>query len=411
MKTLIIKTISLLLLLLLLTGCTVQMAPLEEDPPPTGTNQPSTPPEIPPESKDTPVAPALTPRETLIRSCQQFMTTEEKVGQLFFVRCPEVNAALDVEEYHLGGLLLFGRDFKDRTAEAVTGNIESYQRAARSEFPLPLLIGVDEEGGSVVRVSSNRNLWDHTFASPQKLYGEGGLDRVREDAAEKCRMLNTYGINVNFAPVADVSTTPGDFIYKRSLGQDAETTAAYTAAVVGVMDENGVGAVLKHFPGYGNNADTHTGIAVDSREYGQFVEEDFLPFQSGMAAGNAAVLVSHNIVTCMDDTLPASLSPEVHRVLREELGFDGVVLTDDLAMGAIDQYTNDGSAAVLAILAGNDMVVTTDYHRQIPLVVAAVETGEIPMEIIDAALGRVIGWKYDLGLIDDGDIVTPEGLT
>jgi beta-N-acetylhexosaminidase len=113
----------------------------------------------------------------------------------------------------------------------------------------------------------------------------------------------------------------------------------------------------------------------------------------------------------MDDTLPASLSPEVHRVLREELGFDGVVLTDDLAMGAIDQYTNDGSAAVLAILAGNDMVVTTDYHRQIPLVVAAVETGEIPMEIIDAALGRVIGWKYDLGLIDDGDIVTPEGLT
>lgn len=358
-----------------------------------------------------PIAPALTPRETLIRSCQQFMTTEEKVGQLFFVRCPDINAALDVEEYHLGGLLLFGRDFKDRTAEAVAGNIESYQRAARSEFPLPLLIGVDEEGGSVVRVSSNRNLWDHTFASPQKLYGEGGLDRVREDAAEKCRMLNTYGINVNFAPVADVSTNPGDFIYKRSLGQDAETTAAYTAAVVGVMDENGVGAVLKHFPGYGNNADTHTGIAVDSREYGQFVEEDFLPFQSGMAAGNTAVLVSHNIVTCMDDTLPASLSPEVHRVLREELGFDGVVLTDDLAMGAIDQYTNDGSAAVLAILAGNDMVVTTDYHRQIPLVVAAVETGEIPMEIIDAALGRVIGWKYDLGLIDDGDIVTPEGLT
>ena len=401
MKKIIIKTISFLLLLTLLTGCTVRMAPPEEDPPNAGTNQPSTPSETPP---DMPIAPALTPRETLIRSCQQFMTTEEKVGQLFFVRCPEVNAALDVEEYHLGGLLLFGRDFKNRTAEAVTGSIESYQRAAGSEFPLPLLIGVDEEGGSVVRVSSNRSLWDHTFASPQKLYGEGGLDRVREDAAEKCRMLKAYGINVNFAPVADVSTNPGDFIYKRSLGQDAETTAAYTAAVVAVMDENGVGAVLKHFPGYGNNADTHTGIALDSREYEQFVKEDFLPFQSGMAAGSAAVLVSHNIVTCMDDALPASLSPEVHRVLREELGFDGVVLTDDLAMGAIDQYTNDGSAAVLAILAGNDMVVTTDYHRQIPLVVAAVETGKIPMEMIDAALGRVIGWKYDLGLIDDGDI-------
>ena len=120
MKKIIIKTISFLLLLTLLTGCTVRIAPLEENPPHAETNQPSTPSETPP---DMPIAPALTPRETLIRSCQQFMTTEEKVGQLFFVRCPEVNAALDVEEYHLGGLLLFGRDFKNRTAEAVTGKI------------------------------------------------------------------------------------------------------------------------------------------------------------------------------------------------------------------------------------------------------------------------------------------------
>ena len=174
------------------------------------------------------------------------------------------------------------------------------------------------------------------------------------------------------------------------------------------MDENGVGAVLKHFPGYGDNADTHTGVAVDERSYEQFAAADFLPFQSGMAAGSAAVLVSHNIVLCMDETLPASLSPEVHRVLREELGFAGVALTDDLAMGAIEEYTAEGSAAVLAILAGNDMVVTTDYRRQIPQVVAAVETGLIPMEVIDTALGRVVGWKYDLGLIDDSEILAME---
>lgn len=408
MKTMLTKTISLLLSILLLTGCTVQPAPTEPEDSFPNTVAPGGS-ENDPGEGDAPLPPALSPREQLIRSCQQFMTVEEKVGQLFFVRCPEVNAAADVKDFHLGGLLLFGRDFKDKDAETVTNNIESYQRAARSDFPLPLLVGVDEEGGSVVRISSNRNLWDHTFASPQKLYGEGGIDRVREDAAEKCRMLMTYGVNVNFAPVADVSTDPGDFIYKRALGQDAQTTAAYTQAVVAEMTEGGVGAVLKHFPGYGNNADTHTGIAVDQRSYEQFVKEDFLPFSSGMAAGSAAVLVSHNIVTCMDDALPASLSPEVHRVLREELGFDGVVLTDDLAMGAIDQYTAEGSAAVLAILAGNDMVVTTDYHRQIPQVIAAVETGDIPMEVIDAALGRVIGWKYDLGLIADGDILTPEG--
>lgn len=403
MKTMLLKTASLLLILLLLSSCTIQPAPSTPEDIPPAASDPAAPPEPPPE-EDTP--PALTTRETLILHCQQSMTTEEKVGQLFFVRCPEAGAAMDVKDYHLGGLLLFGRDFKDRSAETVSGTIAGYQRAAGAG--LPLLIGVDEEGGSVVRISSNRALWPHTFASPQKLFSEGGLDRIREDAAEKCGMLRAYGVNVNFAPVADVSTDSGDFIYKRTLGQDAAATAEYTAAVVETMAENGVGAVLKHFPGYGDNADTHTGVAVDERSYEQFAAADFLPFQSGMAAGSAAVLVSHNIVLCMDETLPASLSPEVHRVLREELGFAGVALTDDLAMGAIEEYTAEGSAAVLAILAGNDMVVTTDYRRQIPQVVAAVETGLIPMEVIDTALGRVVGWKYDLGLIDDSEILAME---
>ena len=111
------------------------------------------------------------------------------------------------------------------------------------------------------------------------------------------------------------------------------------------------------------------------------------------------MLVSHNIVTCMDGDLPASLSPEVHRVLREELGFSGVVLTDDLAMDAVEAYAEDGSVAVLAVLAGNDMIITTDYRTQIPLVIAAVEEGTIAESAIDQAVSRVLGWKYDLGLL------------
>ena len=163
-----------------------------------------------------------------------------------------------------------------------------------------------------------------------------------------------------------------------------------------------IGCVLKHFPGYGNNVDTHTGIAIDERPYEQFVAEDFLPFQAGIKAGAGSVLVSHNVVTCMDESLPASLSPEVHRVLREELDFDGVILTDDLAMDAVEAYAQDGSVAVLAILAGNDMVVTTDFETQIPLVIDAVHTGLIPEEMIDQAVGRVLGWKYDLGILGNG---------
>ena len=121
--------------------------------------------------------------------------------------------------------------------------------------------------------------------------------------------------------------------------------------------------------------------------------------QAGIDAGADCVLVSHNVVESMDGSLPASLSPEVHRILRQELGFTGVTLTDDLAMDAVEAYAEDGSVAVLAVLAGNDMIVTTDFEEQIPLVIAAVESGAIDEGLIDQAVSRVLGWKYDLGLL------------
>lgn len=113
-----------------------------------------------------------------------------------------------------------------------------------------------------------------------------------------------------------------------------------------------------------------------------------------------AVLVSHNIVNCMDPDLPASLSPEVHRILREDLGFDGVVMTDDLDMGAVKTYAAGGNAAVLALQAGNDLVVTTDYRTQIPRVIQAVKDGELAESIVDDACLRVLRWKLELGLLE-----------
>ncbi len=337
----------------------------------------------------------LPQKERTIRNILNSMSMEEKVGQMFFVRCPTGMAANYVSQYHLGGYILFGRDFQDKTAQEVTGTIASYQAAA----DVPLLIGVDEEGGTVVRVSSNPNLFPYKCLSPQALYKDGGMEAIEEDAVTKNTTLLGYGINVNFAPVADVSTDPDDFMYDRAFGQDAQATAEYVKTVVTAMNRVGIGSVLKHFPGYGNNVDTHTGIAVDERPEETFLTSDFLPFDAGIIAGAGAVLVSHNIVNCMDDTLPASLSPEVHRVLREGLGFGGVILTDDLAMDAVDAYAEDGSVAVLAVQAGNDMVVTTDFTEQIPLVITAVENGEIDEAVIDAAVIRILSWKYDLGLL------------
>ena len=323
------------------------------------------------------------------------MTLEEKVGQMFIARCPETDAAQLAADYHLGGYILFGRDFKDKTAEQVTADIQNYQDAAE----IPLLIAVDEEGGTVNRVSSNPNLRSSPFRSPQSLYSEGGLELVRSDAQEKCRLLESLGININFAPVCDVSQDPADFIYDRTLGRDAQETSQYVAAVVETMAEEGMGSVLKHFPGYGNNTDTHTGVAYDDRPYDTFLTSDFLPFQAGIAAGADMVLVSHNIVSAMDEASPASLSPEVHRVLREDLGFTGVIVTDDLVMDGVRDFAGDDEAAVLAVQAGNDLLCCTDFQTQVPAVLAAVESGEITEEQIDAAVLRVLTMKLRLGIL------------
>lgn len=332
-------------------------------------------------------------REKRLQTLLDSMTLEEKVGQLFFVRCPMENAVEDISTYHLGGYLLFSRDFKDGdnwlTKEQFLEKIQGYQDAAS----IPLFIGSDEEGGTVTRASRNPNLFSEPFKSPQAIYSAGGMEALAQDALDKSQALLDLGINVNFAPVCDVSTNPGDFIYDRTLGQDAETTADYITRTVLTMGDAGEMAVLKHFPGYGNNADTHTGIAVDDRPMETFENSDLLPFKAGIEADAPFVLVSHNIVNCMDPDLPASLSPAVHKVLREECGFEGIAITDDLAMDAVQAYAKDGAVAVMALQAGNDMVITTDYRTQIPAVIEAVKNGTLEESVIDSACFRVLKCK------------------
>ena len=369
---------------------------------------------VEPEPAPEPI-PEPTPEELAAEEVEAIlaeMTVEEKVGQLFFVRCPAENAAEDVATYHLGGYILFARDFKDAagnwlTREQLESNISSYQNAALNDTGIPLLIGSDEEGGTVTRASRNPNLFDSKFKSPQAIaktaHDQG--DVFAEDAWERSNALLTLGINVNLAPVCDVSTNPNDFIYDRTLGQDAGATATFVSSTVNAMKDAGIGSVLKHFPGYGSNVDTHTGIAVDERPF-ETLSLDFLPFEAGILVGEDAlgrqttsVLMSHNIITCLDAELPASLSPEVHRLLREHLLFDGVVMTDDLAMEAVSAYSEDGAVAVMSLLAGNDLVLTSDYRTQIPKVLEAVENGTLSMELIDTACRRVLTWKQALGLI------------
>ena len=326
------------------------------------------------------------------------MSLEEKVGQLFFAGCPEGQGAEAAAAYQPGGYILFAKDFSSRSAEEVLADVQSYQAASK----IPMLIGVDEEGGKVVRASSQFILRDSPFLSPQQLYGEGGMERVLADTKEKDAFLAAMGVNVNFAPVADVSTDPQDFIYDRTLGQDAKTTADYVCQVLAQMAQDNMGSSLKHFPGYGPNVDTHGAIVVDERPLETFRESDLLPFQThGAAQGKTSIMVSHNIVTCLDDQMPASLSENVHAFLRQELGFDGVVMTDALNMEAVAEYVQDGNIAVTALLAGNDMLLMCDYKSGIPAVLQAVKEGVIPEARIDESCRRVLVWKQALGLIGE----------
>ena len=344
-----------------------------------------------PKEEEPPAPP--TPQERALEILDT-MTLEEKVGQMFFARCPSENAAEDAKAYALGGYILFGRDFEGKTPEVVKNNIANYQSAAA----IPMLIGVDEEGGNVVRVSKYTAFRETPFLSPQQLYEEGGFDAIKADTADKAEFLKNLGINVNLAPVCDVSENPEDFIYPRTLGKDAQTTALYSAIVVKQMKDSSMGSVVKHFPGYGNNVDTHTGVAYDEREMETFENEDFLPFIAAINVGTDAVLVAHNVVTCMDSQLPASLSPAVHDILRSELKFNGVIMTDDTAMEGVKNFTTIDTA-VQAILAGNDMVVTSDYETQYAAVMEALKTGEVSSTRVDEAVTRILVWKIELGLL------------
>lgn len=324
------------------------------------------------------------------------LSLDEKIGQILLVRVPEKNKIEDLQKYKFGGYLLFKRDFENKTKTEVVNMIKEFQNATN----IPLLIATDEEGGSVVRVSSNKNLASEPFKSSQELYQEGGFDLIRKDTINKSNLLQSLGINVNLAPVVDVSTDPNSYIYNRTIGLNTEKTSEYAKTVIEASKNNKVSYTLKHFPGYGNNLDTHTGVAIDNRDYDTILNESLPPFQAGINANAEAVLVSHNVINSIDPDNPASLSINVHNLLRNKLGFTGVIITDDLSMQAVTDQVND-SAVVKAILAGNDLLIVTDYEQSFKEIKDAINDGTLSESALDDMVFRVLAWKYYKGMMID----------
>ncbi len=318
------------------------------------------------------------------------MTLDEKIGQMIFARCPSENAAETAAKYHIGGYVLFGRDFKDKSREQIISDILSYKNSQE----IPMAVAVDEEGGTVVRISDETQIFDHKFDSPRNIYNDGGMDKIKSEEKQKAELLSSLGIDVNLAPVCDISVNESDFMYNRSLGQDAQTTAEFVDAVIDINQSVGVSVTLKHFPGYGNNTDTHIGIAIDNRDYSEFENNDFIPFRAGINSNAHFVMVSHNIVKCMDREKPASISADVHKILRDELNFSGIIITDDLDMNAIRIFSKEYSPAISAVLAGNDMIILSDVSSAVNDIKQAVNDNVIDESLIDCAVMRVLSWKW-----------------
>lgn len=322
------------------------------------------------------------------------MTLEEKVGQLFMARVPEQHQLEDLKNNHLGGYLLFDRDMQGKGQSELKQTISGFQEASK----IPLFIGSDEEGGTVSRLSRNE-IVSPAFDSPQAQYQKDGWEGITQEIDRKAQVFKELGIQIGMFPDADVSTDPQSFIYDRTIGMDAEGTSQYVKRSVEEMKKQKIGSTLKHFPGYGNNRDSHVEIVTDDRSLDDLRKNDFLPFKAGIEAGADSIMVSHNIVKAIDGTRPASISKPVHDVIRNELGFKGVIMTDDMDMAGLADFISQEEAGLQALQAGNDMILSSSYSTQIPYILNAIKKGDYSEQQLDQSVKRLLMWKAELGII------------
>ena len=331
------------------------------------------------------------------------MTTREKICQLLIVH-PEVltdggtvTAMTDellaaLREYPVGGVLLSAQNMTSgEQLAALTGALADGCKTAP-------LISVDEEGGRVARLM---NTVGTTKFGSMYSYRAQGTQGAHDNAQTIARDIAAYGFNTDFAPVADVWTNKrSNAIGDRAYSDDYDEAAELVAAAVKGFHDGGVICCLKHFPGHGSTAtDSHDGAATVDKTLPQLRQEDLKPFVSGIAAGADMVMVGHLTVPTMDDA-PASVSRKiVTNLLRYDLGFRGVIVTDGLQMQALAQYT-DGEKAVLALAAGNDMLLEiSDVPGTAAAIEKALADGTLTQAALDQSVLRVLQLKLAHGIV------------
>lgn len=338
------------------------------------------------------------PVEAQAREMVKNMTLYEKVGQMLLYYIPKEEPLKKMARWQFGGYILFSRNFENSTPAQTRAEIGEYQKASK----IPAFMAVDEEGGGVNRVSQFSQYRSEPFHAGITNYQKGGWQAVIDDAKDKSKFLLDLGINTVLAPDADVPYSRSDYIYSRAFSTDANAVSEYVSKTVSAMNEENFLSCVKHFPGYGNNTNTHTGSSVDTRSWDSFKERDLLPFEAGMKAGVAFVMVSHNIIDDFDKGVPASLSKKMHEYIRNDMNYDGIIVCDGLGMSGVKEYVggDKGEVAVQAVIAGNDMLCATDVGVQLRAIVKAVNDGRIELSQIEDSVTRILMTKINYGLIE-----------
>lgn len=336
------------------------------------------------------------------------LSVRQKVGQLFIVRPEALETALAADQggvtaltgnmkqalqaYPVGGVAMFSQNITSPE------QIKAFNEALQAESEIPLFLAVDEEGGLVARLANKQAFDLPKYQSAASVGSDGDSDAALSMGTTIGAYLREYGFNMDFAPVADVNTNPGNpVIGNRAFSSDPVIASRMANAMAEGLNQQGIIAVFKHFPGHGDTAeDSHSEIAVSDKTIEEMEQCEWLPF---LEAGEGdCVMVGHIAVPNITGALtPATFSYQVvTEILRERLGFQGLVITDSLEMGAVTDTYSSGEAAVNAILAGCDMLLMPgNFVEAFDAVVAAVENGTISQERLDESVGRILQYKFD----------------
>ena len=348
-------------------------------------------------------------KKTEAEKILETMTLEEKAAQIFFVT-PEditgVNTATvagdatrqALETYPVGGIVYFSKNILE--PEQIRSMLENTWNYSQEVMKIPVWLGVDEEGGQVVRVAENPMFQVSRYESMRSIGDTKDPDQAYQAGETIAAYLKDLGFNMDFAPDADVITNPQNTVIgDRSFGTDPALVGEMTADAVAGFQDQGISACIKHFPGHGQTeGDTHEGYAYTEKTLEEMKNSDLIPFQEGIKAGTDFVMVSHiSAPNALSQDLPASLSSEIITdLLRGEMGYEGIIITDAMNMGAIAENYDSAQAAVMSFQAGADMILMPeDFQAAYQGILQAVSSGTISEERLNQSVVRILETKLE----------------